>query len=58
MFQGLSDDEIAFRLGMNRHTIRRWRQKGISLTVGDRVAISLGVHPLLIWKSDYWKASL
>ena len=58
MFRGLSDEEIGFRLGMNRHTVRRWRRKGISLTVGDKVAISLGMHPLLIWKSDYWKASL
>lgn len=58
MFEGLSDEETGHRLGVNRHTIARWRTDGLSLTAGDKVAISLGLHPVLIWKSDYWKASL
>jgi hypothetical protein len=58
MFVGVNEDEIAHRLGVTRHTIEHWKNFGLSLTVGDRVAVRLGLHPLLIWKDDYWKADL
>jgi DNA-binding XRE family transcriptional regulator len=58
MFADMTDDDIGHRLGVNRQTIARWRDNGLSLTVGDRIAVSLGLHPVLIWQDDYWKATL
>ncbi len=58
MFTGLPDAEICYRLNITTHTLERWKVCGITLSAGDRVAVSLGMHPLVIWKTDYWRASL
>jgi hypothetical protein len=58
MYQGVPEEEIAHRLGVGRHTLNRWRQNGLTLTSGDRIAISLGTHPYVIWGNHYWEATL
>lgn len=58
MFPDMSDDEIGEAVGVNRHTVSRWRENGLSLTVGDRIAIAMGKHPILVWGASYWSASL
>lgn len=46
----LNADEIAQRCSVTRRTVYRWRAAG-SLTwmKADEVAVTLGLHPVLIW---------
>ena len=40
---------IARRLDVQRGVVCRWRREGIPFYSADAAAISLGVHPVLIW---------
>lgn len=41
-------------LGVSRQTIFRWYQKGgVPMVQADRCAVSLGLHPGLIWR-EWW----
>lgn len=52
------DSEVASLLGVAARTITRWRRGSqISEPVADRAAISLGLHPALIWSDWFAKAT-
>lgn len=40
---------IAKQTGINRQSVYRWRSDGIPIHTADRIAIRMGVHPLVIW---------
>lgn len=40
---------LSDRLHVDRHTVYRWQREGLSVYQADRVAIRLGLHPVLIW---------
>lgn len=46
-----SDSEFAQDLGVTRRTVVRWRTgaTGINSITADRVACSIGHHPLELW---------
>jgi hypothetical protein len=47
----LSATELAQRLGHGRTVILRWRRDGtVPIYTADRIAIELGVHPVIIWQ--------
>jgi hypothetical protein len=50
--EGWSDSYIATLCGTNRCRVWQWRNRGVAAGVADRVAITLGAHPLEIWP-DY-----
>lgn len=37
------------RLGVDRRTVGRWRQRGLTDHQADSAAVTLGYHPLNIW---------
>jgi hypothetical protein len=45
----LNDTQLAEYLGICRGNVYHYRLHGITLDVADRLAIDLGLHPLLIW---------
>lgn len=45
----INNSYLARRTGMNRATFSRYRKEGIPLYEADRVAISLSLHPCLVW---------
>lgn len=46
--------EISERFGLHRHRLTRDIADGrISVTAADRIAIRIGLHPILIW-GDQW----
>lgn len=42
-------DHAAFRLGVTRRTVERWRKRGLTERSADEAAVALGRHPLNIW---------
>ena len=48
---------IADVCGVNRMTVYRWRNQGLSTFQADRAAVAVGFHPLNVWpdwgKEDY-----
>ena len=57
----LFDDEatandMADAIGVHPSAIKRYKAEGLSLDLADRVAVSLGFHPLSIWGNAYWTA--
>lgn len=52
-----TNSDIADAIGCHPSAIKRYRTEGMSLDIADRVAIRLGFHPLVIWGSEYWKAT-
>jgi lambda repressor-like predicted transcriptional regulator len=49
--------DMADAIGCHPSAIKRYKTEGMSLDIADRVAIRLGFHPIVIWGSDYWKAT-
>jgi hypothetical protein len=46
--------DFATMLGVSERAIHRWRERGgIPWTTADEAAISLGLHPMLVW-GDAW----
>jgi hypothetical protein len=51
------DDTIGDALGVGRSTVNKWRNgKGhmIGPYRADRLAISVGLHPALVWGRQWW----
>ena len=47
---GAVHDKVrAARLGVGPKQLYRWRENGLTWVAADRVAIRLGVHPVLLW---------
>lgn len=48
---------IAHVCGVNRITVYRWRDTGLSTYQADRAAVAVGLHPLNVWpdwgREDY-----
>lgn len=55
--RGLSDPQIADRLGVSKRTVMRWRHgtHRAEERTADRVAARLDLHPMLIW--DEWETA-
>lgn len=49
-----SERELADILGVERQTLRRWKETGVPLLKADRLACKLGMHPAEIWGEDWW----
>ena len=45
--------QIADYLGVSTRRVYRWRREGIRYYDADRVALALGLHPLLVWPDYY-----
>jgi hypothetical protein len=45
--------QAARMLGVSTTTLHRLRRTGLSIWVADRLAISAGLHPLLVWHDDW-----
>jgi hypothetical protein len=43
------DTQAATMLGVGRYAIMKYRSRGISPAVADRLACHIGTHPLLVW---------
>lgn len=56
MYPDVDDKTLATICGVNREAVSRWRRRGLSLAVADRVAIGLGKHPYELWGRAYWGA--
>ena len=54
----VSISSIALRCGVSRQTATRWRNEGIPLFAADKLAIRLGVHPLIIWPTFHTEEHL
>ena len=49
---------VARHLGVDRNMIYRWRHEGMGPLTADRVAISAGFHPSLVWSTWFDDALL
>jgi hypothetical protein len=45
--------QAARMLGVSTTTLHRLRRTGLSIWVADRLAITAGLHPLLVWHDDW-----
>jgi hypothetical protein len=45
----LNDGEIAAQLGIARGNVYYYRKAGLTLNMADRLAIGMGLHPILVW---------
>lgn len=56
--EGATDRAMADTLGVGQSTVREWRRRGaITSRQADRAAITLGLHPALIWDDWYSEAA-
>lgn len=53
------EQDIAAALGVNRRTVRMWRQGDplISAYRADRLSIRIGTHPALVWGQQWWASA-
>jgi hypothetical protein len=53
----MSSADIGDALGIDSTQVRRWRSRGITLSAfdADRYAMSIGLHPWMVW-GDLWFA--
>ena len=51
----MTDVDFAAHLGVERTTIRKWRQGGISLYTADSLVCRLGFHPTYFWGDAYFE---
>lgn len=52
----MSWDEFAEDLGLTARTLLRvMAAKDLSIGIGDRLAIRLGLHPVLLWPNEWQK---
>lgn len=49
----VSASYLADRLDVSRGTIHRWRREGVPCRAADRAAITLDVHPVVLWPDYY-----
>jgi hypothetical protein len=42
-------------LGVSREVVHRWERHGVPMVTADRAAVSLGLHPGMIWP-EWWHA--
>ena len=40
---------VARRTGVSRQTVYRWATSGVPIWTADRIAVRMGVHPIMIW---------
>jgi hypothetical protein len=45
----LSLNHLAERVGVHHRQVLRWRDQGLNVYAADRVAVAMGLHPLLLW---------
>ena len=58
LFGELTNKEIASILEVNESTIQTWQRQGIPLLTADKIVISIGAHPYIVWGDAYWNANL
>lgn len=51
MYGGVST--LAMALGRHRRQVSEWQNNGIPVLSADRVAVSLGMHPIEVWPDWY-----
>lgn len=44
---------VALRLHVRETSVYRYRRDGVPLTMADRFAIHLGLHPAIIWPDEW-----
>jgi hypothetical protein len=44
---------LARALGCERTLVSKWRNHGLPLVSADRLAVSLGLHPVEVWPDWY-----
>ncbi len=44
---------LSAQTGINLRTLNRWKTNGVPLFAADRIAVSLGTHPALVWPDWY-----
>jgi len=49
----LSDEALAVALRVNSRTVARWRRCGLLFQAADKAAVTVGLHPSLVW-SEWW----
>lgn len=49
---------LAERVGVTRRQVDRWRHEGFGIDAADRVATAVGLHPSMVWGSDWWAVTL
>lgn len=49
----LKNEELGYRLGVTRRTVKRWRKDGIPIQNADAAVTSLGYNPINVW-GLYW----
>lgn len=47
------DGRLATTFGVQRRQIQRWKHDGIPVDAADRAALTIGLHPLNVWGSEW-----
>ena len=45
--------QLGKAVGVERHVVRRWQRKGLTVWEADRAAVAAGVHPANLWP-EWW----
>ena len=45
--------QLSKAVGVERHVVRRWQRKGLTVWEADRAAVAAGVHPANVWP-EWW----
>ena len=48
---------VARRLHTSREVVYKWRRRGLTITTADRLAVHLGLHPAIVWPTEWSDAA-
>ena len=52
---GVDFTAMAIECGLDRRTFLRYRALGVPVAAADRIAVTLGLHPALVWGRGWFE---